>query len=187
MINFKFKRLKIPDVILIEPKIFRDQRGFFAEIYKHPDFKKAGMTHEWRQVNHSRSEKHVLRGLHYQKKPRAQAKLARVLWGKIFDVAVDLRQGSPFYGQWVGIELTCEAMKMLYIPEGFAHGFCVLSEAAEVEYYSSDIYAPGLERGIRFNDPKIQIKWPVKKPMLSKKDSAFPFFDAADNDFVYAK
>ncbi len=178
---FKFKKLEIPGVILIEPKVFKDERGFFAEIFKATDFK--GISGTFLQVNHSKSSKNVLRGLHYQKKPMAQAKLVRVIEGNIFDVAVDLRKNSPAYGKYVSVKLDSESMKMVYIPEGFAHGFCALSDTAQIEYYCTNVYSPSDERGIIYNDPDLNIKWPVKTPVLSEKDLNYPGFKDSDSNF----
>jgi len=183
---FEFQTQKIPDVILVTPKVFRDDRGFFTEVYKYPDFEKAGLKKHFVQINHSRSQKNVLRGLHYQKEPMAQAKLVRVIVGEVFDVAVDLRKDSPWYGQWVGVYLNAHDLKMLYIPEGFAHGFCVTSDIAEAVYYTTNVYSPTDERGIAWNDPLLKISWPVKDPIVSKKDSAYPFLNSADNNFTYS-
>jgi len=182
---FKFQRLDMPDVILIEPTVFVDKRGFFMESYKYSEFAKFGIKEKFVQDNHSRSTRGVLRGLHYQKNPKAQAKLVRVTRGEVFDVAVDIRRGSPTYGRWVGVLLSEENKKMLYVPVGFAHGFCVLSEEAEVLYKTTEEYAPEYERGIIWNDPDIGIKWPIEEPILSPKDAALPRLKDADNDFQY--
>lgn len=182
---FNFKKTDIADLILIEPKVFSDERGFFAEIYKYSDFEKFGIAKPLVQLNHSKSSRGVLRGLHYQKIAAAQAKLVRVLSGEIFDVALDIRKGSPSYGKWLGVNLSSSNMKMFYIPEGFAHGFCIISDNAEVEYLCSNIYSPELDRGIIWNDPALKIDWPVSNPSVSEKDSKFPVLDKADNDFIY--
>ncbi|MCC7211468.1 MAG: dTDP-4-dehydrorhamnose 3,5-epimerase [Candidatus Brocadia sp.] len=182
---FSFKKLAIPEVLLIEPKVFPDARGIFAELYKYPDFFHGGITKQIVQINYSRSEKYVLRGLHYQKNPMAQGKIMRVLSGEIFDVAVDIRQGSPSYRKWVGEILSSEKMNMLYIPEGFAHGFCVLSEIAEICYQCTNTYSPEHERGILWNDPEVAIPWPLNNPILSEKDAHFPFLKDTDNNFIY--
>jgi len=168
---FTFTKLEIPDVVLIEPKVFEDERGFFMETYKESEFFKFGIRKKFIQENHSKSKKGVLRGLHYQKPPKAQAKIVRCILGEIFDVAVDIRRNSPTYGKWVGEVLSAENKKQLYIPEGFAHGFCVLSREAEIVYKCNREYSPENERGIAWNDPVINIKWPVKRPIVSKKDS----------------
>jgi dTDP-4-dehydrorhamnose 3,5-epimerase len=171
---FKSKHLAIPDVILIEPKIFPDERGFFMESYKYSEFAAFGIEKHFVQDNHSRSTRGVLRGLHYQKAPKAQGKLVRVVVGEIFDVGVDIRKDSPTYGKWVGEVLSAENKRMLYIPAGFAHGFCVLSKEAEVLYKTTEEYAPEYDAGIIWNDPDIGINWPIERPILSKKDAALP-------------
>ncbi len=167
---FEFKRLEIPDVILINPKVFTDERGFFIETYQKDDFAKAGITGEFVQQNHSKSVKGVLRGLHYQKEPYAQAKLVRCIKGEIFDVAVDIRKNSPTFGKYVFATPSAENKKMLYIPRGFAHGFEVLSDEAEIIYSIDNIYAKESESGIIWNDSSIKINWPIKSPILSEKD-----------------
>jgi dTDP-4-dehydrorhamnose 3,5-epimerase len=174
---FNFKSLSIPDVILIEPFIFRDKRGAFAEIYKLSDFKKIGILDNFVQDNYSISGKWVLRGLHYQIAPAAQGKLVRVARGRIFDVAVDIRKSSPYFGKWVGIELSEDNRYMLWIPAGFAHGFVALEDNTEVLYKTTEEYATEFERGIIWNDPEIGIEWPVKNPVLSPKDANFPFLN----------
>lgn len=171
---FNFKRLEIPEVILVEPKVFPDGRGFFMETYKIPDFVAAGITGNFVQDNHSRSTKGVLRGLHYQNPPFAQGKLVRALRGEVFDVAVDIRKGSPTYGKWVGVILSEENKNILYVPEGFAHGFCVLSEIAEITYKTTNVYSAESEAGIIWNDADLNIKWPIKEPVLSEKDEKWP-------------
>lgn len=171
---FSFTRLAIPDVILIEPQAFVDERGCFMETYRHSDFAGFGITEAFAQDNHSRSLRGVLRGLHYQKAPHAQGKLVRAVVGEVFDVAVDIRKGSRTYGKWVGEILSAENRRMLYVPAGFAHGFCVLSEVAEVFYKSTREYAPDSDAGIIWNDPDIGIQWPIDKPLLSEKDAALP-------------
>lgn len=168
---FAFKNLSISGLVLIEPKVFQDGRGFFSELFKSTDFKAAGIKKPFVQVNHSKSEKGVLRGLHYQIPPKAQAKLITVIQGEIFDVAVDIRKKSPTFGKWVGVRLNAKTKNMLYVPEGFAHGFCVTSAIAEMIYFCTDVYSPEHERGIIWNDPDLNIKWPVKNPKLSKRDS----------------
>ena len=182
---FTFKRLEIPDVILIEPRVFQDVRGFFMETYKYSDFAAFGIAERFVQDNHSRSVKGVLRGLHYQNPPHAQGKLIRVVVGEVFDVAVDIRKGSPTYGKWVGVKLSAENRRMLYIPPGFAHGFCVLSDVAEVVYKVTAEYAPECEAGIIWNDPGIGIEWPIKHPIISSKDAQWPTLREAVNGFNY--
>ena len=181
---FRFVRLKIPDVILIEPVRFPDRRGFFMELYKQSDFQAYGIP-PFVQDNLSRSVRGVLRGLHYQKPPRAQGKLVTVMQGHIFDVAVDLRRGSPTFGRWVAVELFTEEPRMLWIPEGFAHGFQVLSEEALLFYKVTAEYAPNLDAGIRWDDPELAIPWPIKRPILSEKDAALPLLREITPDFIY--
>ena len=184
--GFHFKRLDIPDIVYIEPDLYRDDRGEFFELFREGAFKEFGIPAKCVQVNFSRSRRNVLRGLHYQKEPAAQAKVVNVIAGAIFDVAVDIRKGSPTYGRWVGVELTAEKKSMLSIPAGFAHGFCTLSDETEALYYCSGEYNPELDRGIRWNDPQIGIKWPVAEPILSDKDLGLPMLTEADNNYVYA-
>src|SRR5208337_1474601 len=182
---FIFKEFSLPGVVLITPQVFGDARGVFTEIYKHSEFSKAGIPEYFVQDNYSKSSKHVLRGLHYQKAPVAQGKLVRCIKGMVFDVAVDLRKGSHTYGKWVGIELSEENNRMLYIPPAFAHGFIVLSEAAEIIYKCTQEYSPQHERGIIWNDPVIDIDWTVRDPVLSEKDRVLPLLKDADNNFEY--
>lgn len=182
---FVFRKLEIPEVILVEPKAFGDERGFFVETYKYSDFKQGGIPDNFVQDNHSKSIKGVLRGLHYQNPPKAQAKLIRCTQGEIFDVGVDIRKGSPTYGKWVGAVLNSENKHMLYVPTGFAHGFIVLSDTAEVMYKTSDEYSQKDEGGIRWDDPLINITWNFNNPMVSAKDAILPFLESADNQFVY--
>ncbi len=158
--QFTFTKTDIEGVILIEPRVFGDERGYFMETYNKVDFIKAGITCEFVQDNQSKSIKGVLRGLHYQKQ-YPQAKLVRVTKGEVFDVAVDIRKGSPTYAQYVGVVLSAEKKNMLYIPKGFAHGFLVLSDEAEFTYKCDDFYRPEDEGGIRWDDPAIGIDWPV--------------------------
>lgn len=181
---FKFHRLEIPDLILIEGQRFDDDRGFFAETYKMSQFVPYGISSPFVQDNWSHSIRGVLRGLHYQKHPKAQGKLVMVLRGQIFDVAVDIRKGSPTYGQWAGVTLKAEELRMLYVPPGFAHGFCVLSDEADVLYKVTAEYSPELDRGIIWNDPEIGIRWPIVDPLLSAKDAQLPLLRDADNNFL---
>ncbi len=180
---FTFTPLHIPDVILIEPRVFPDARGFFLETYKYSDFAAHGIPETFVQDNHSRSIRGVLRGLHYQNPPGAQGKLVRAVRGAIFDVAVDIRPDSATFGQWVGEMLSDENHHMLYIPPGFAHGFLTLSDVADVSYKTTAEYAPELDSGIIWNDPTIAIQWPVQTPILSPKDAALPRLLEADNRF----
>lgn len=176
---------KIPEVLIIKPQIFADDRGFFYESYNLAKFQKAGILSKFIQDNHSRSIKNTLRGLHYQINP-GQDKLVRVIVGKVFDVAVDIRFGSPTFGKWVGIVLSAENKQQVFIPKGFAHGFCVLSEVAEFEYKCSEFYSPQDERGILWNDPDLGIEWPFDDPILSEKDGNNPLFKSIAKDFVYS-
>ena len=164
--------LAIPDVLLIEPKVFGDERGFFFESFNQRAFNEAtGLDVKFVQDNHSKSAKNVLRGLHYQMPPKAQGKLVRAVVGEVFDVAVDVRKGSPTFGKWVGAVLSAENKKQLWIPAGFAHGFLVLSESAEFLYKTTDYYAPESERCILWNDPTLAIHWPLtENPAMSAKD-----------------
>lgn len=182
---FRFTRLEIPDVILIEPALFSDGRGFFMETYKRSDFADHGITGDFVQENQSLSTRFTLRGLHYQKRPKAQAKLVRVVEGEVFDVAVDIRKGSPTRGKWVGTTLSSRNKRMLYIPSWCAHGFCVLSEEASTLYLVSEEYAPECEGGIRWNDTDLSIGWPVHEPILSARDCEWPPLREADTGFVF--
>jgi dTDP-4-dehydrorhamnose 3,5-epimerase len=182
--TFTFTQLDIPDVFLITPQIFSDDRGFFSEYFRESLFVTKIKT-RFIQDNFSYSIKNVLRGLHYQRGPKTQAKLVATLSGTIFDVAVDIRRGSPTYGRWVGVTLSEENHKILYIPEGFAHGFCVTSNEAKVLYKVNREYSPQHEAGIIWNDPKLNIKWPTDKPIVSQKDAALPTLENSDNDFSY--
>ena len=164
----------IDGLLTIEPKIFADPRGMFYEVYSESRYEEHGISC-FVQDNHSISKKGVVRGLHYQVNP-GQNKLVRVTRGEIFDVAVDIRKQSPTYGKWWGLSLSETNNFQLYIPIGFAHGFCVLSESAEVLYKCSDYYSPENERGILWNDPDLAIDWPVKDPILSEKDAMYPLF-----------
>jgi len=174
----------LPDVLLIEPRVFSDERGFFMETYNRRRMAELGIDRWFVQDNHSRSSRGVLRGLHYQL-GRPQAKLVRITRGRVVDVAADVRRGSPTFGRWVMEELSEENKRMLFIPEGFAHGFLVLSEIAELQYKCSDLYAPAEERGVAWNDPELAVDWPFSKlegpagssealPILSDRDAAHP-------------
>jgi len=173
---FSFRKLAIPEVLLVEPNYVSDARGFFMETYKRSVFAAAGVDEIFVQENHSRSERGVLRGLHYQEEPYAQSKLIRVLSGEIFDVAVDIRPNSPTRGQWVSARLSAANRQMIYLPRWCAHGFCVLSDHAEVMYMTTAEYAPAHEFGIMWNDPKLRIDWPISSPTLSQRDQAWPPF-----------
>lgn len=165
----------IPGVLLVEPVVHGDDRGYFLEFYHRKKFAELGIACDFVQDNHSRSRRGVLRGLHFQRR-KPQAKLVRVTEGEVFDVAVDLRRGSPTFGRWAADTLSAENKRMMFIPEGFAHGFYVLSESAEFIYKCSDFYAPEEERGIAWNDPEIGIPWPLASgpPILSPRDRTFP-------------
>jgi len=172
MDKFNFIETKINGVYVIEPKVFGDNRGFFMETYNKQDFFEAGLTMEFVQDNESKSKKGVLRGLHFQTK-HTQGKLVRVTEGKVFDVAVDLRSGSPTFGKWEGVILTAENKKQFYVPEGFAHGFLVMSDVAVFNYKCTDYYAPQHDSGLLWNDEDIDIQWPldgIEEILLSDKD-----------------
>lgn len=181
---FRFRPMEIPEVILIEAQAFEDQRGFFLETYKASEFARNGIPDHFVQDNYSRSVRGVLRGLHYQKHPKAQGKLVAAITGEIFDVAVDIRKGSPTYGKWVGATLSARNHQMLYVPVGFAHGFCVLSDEADVVYKVTAEYAPELDHGIHWSDPDIRVQWPVKEPTVSTKDATLPFLRDSEGAFV---
>lgn len=182
---FTFTPLDIPGVVRIDPRVFGDDRGFFLETYKQSAFAEAGISETFVQYNHSHSGRNVLRGLHYQKPPMAQAKLLMVLSGEIFDVAVDIRQGSPTYGQWVGEVLSAANHRMFYVPRGFAHGFCVLSDVVDLLYYVTAEYSPDHESGILWNDPDIGIAWPIDAPVLSTRDARQPKLRDVECRFTY--
>ena len=171
----------IPDVLILQPKVFGDARGFFYESFNARDFAVAtGLDVSFVQDNHSKSAKGVLRGLHYQIQ-HAQGKLVRVVQGEVFDVAVDLRRTSPTFGQWVGVHLSADNHRQLWVPPGFAHGFVVLSEMAEFLYKTTDYYQPEFERSLLWNDCTVGINWPIERePILAAKDSAAPLLGAAE-------
>jgi dTDP-4-dehydrorhamnose 3,5-epimerase len=176
----KVTPLNIPDMFLIEPQVFGDDRGFFFESFNQNKFEEAtGLKINFVQDNHSKSVKGVLRGLHYQLPPKAQGKLVRVIQGEVFDVAVDLRQSSPTFGKWVGEILSGDNKKQLWIPEGFAHGFLTLSDTAEFLYKTTDFYSPEHEQSILWDDETIGINWPMQEVSLSSKDNAAPSFKEA--------
>jgi dTDP-4-dehydrorhamnose 3,5-epimerase len=169
----------LPEIIIIEPELFQDDRGYFTEMYHQGKFEDAGISGNFIQDNRSRSRHGTIRGLHYQvKKP--QGKLVWVLSGEVFDVAVDIRRSSPTLGKWVGNVLSSENKNGIYIPPEFAHGFCVLSEEAEIFYKCTEFYSPEDERTIRWDDPGLAIHWPIKNPILSEKDANAPFFKEAE-------
>jgi dTDP-4-dehydrorhamnose 3,5-epimerase len=167
----------LPGVLIIEPRVFRDERGFFLETYHAERYREAGLDATFVQDNHSRSMRGTLRGLHWQAE-RPQGKLVRVLLGEIYDVAVDIRPDSPTFGQWVGFTLSADNFRQAWIPPGFAHGFCVTSEVAEVEYKCTDFYDPPSERGLIWNDPEVGIVWPIQDPILSARDQKHPRLSA---------
>lgn len=168
-----FHETPLPGLLLIEPRVFRDERGFFLETYHRGEFEAAGIRETFVQDNHSRSATGVLRGLHYQV-GRPQGKLVRVVRGAAFDVAVDLRPQSATFGRWHGVTLSADDLRILYVPPGFAHGFCALADGTDFLYKCTDLYAPACERGIRWDDPDLAIDWPVARPLLSDKDLRLP-------------
>lgn len=189
--NFNFIETKIQGVYIIEPKIFGDNRGYFMETYNKEHFEEVGLNMTFVQDNESKSTKGVLRGLHFQKK-HSQGKLVRVTKGEVFDVAVDLKKGSPTYGQWEAVVLSEENKKQFYIPEGFAHGFLVLSDEAVFNYKCTDFYSPEYDGGVMWNDPDINIKWPlegIENIVLSEKDKKHPNLKDLDLseylDYIY--
>lgn len=171
--SLKTTRLEIPDLLLIEPRVFSDDRGFFLETYHRQKYEDCGITAAFVQDNHSYSRKNTVRGLHYQRN-HPQGKLVYVLRGEIFDIAVDIRRSSPTFGKWVSVILNSEQKKQLYVPPGFAHGFCVTSETADVLYKCTDVYHPQDEYGVLWSDPRLGIPWPTNAPLLSQKDSQYP-------------
>jgi len=191
MANFNFNKTKIDGLYIIEPKVFGDNRGYFMETYNKEQFDEAGLNMTFVQDNESKSNKGVLRGLHFQKK-HSQGKLVRVTKGEVFDVAVDLRIGAPTYGHWEGVVLNDENKKQFYIPEGFAHGFLVLSDEAVFNYKCTDLYSPEYDGGVMWNDPDINIEWPldmIENILLSEKDKKHPSLKELDlmeyEDFIY--
>jgi len=182
-----FKQLEIPDVILVEPEVFSDQRGFFMELYKRTDYLANNIPFDFVQVNMSFSRRGVVRGLHYQLRPMEQGKLVTVLKGKIVDVAVDIRKGSPWFGKYVMVELSADKPQLLWIPPGFAHGFQALEESL-VLYLVTKEYSPQHERCIAWNDPEVGIPWPIReKVILSEKDKKCPQLKQAETNFNYLK
>ncbi len=172
---FLFKTTTIPGLVLVEPRRFDDERGFFMETYKESEFHGAGIVERFVQDNHSCSKRGVLRGLHFQSAPKAQGKLVRVLSGKVWDVAVDLRPGSATYGKWEGLELSAENRLMYYLPPGFAHGFLALSDEAELMYKCTAEYDKASDGGLRWDDPDLAIDWPFRDVIVSQKDAALPY------------
>ena len=171
---FESEKLEPAGLVLVKPRVFTDERGFFMETYKLSDFERIGIKENFVQDNHSGSAKGVLRGLHYQKSPAAQGKLVRCTSGRILDVAVDIKKASPTFGKWAAVELSSDNAHMLYLPPGFAHGFLVLSDTAEIIYKCTREFSPEHDAGIRWNDPRIAIKWGITDPVLSAKDGNLP-------------
>ena len=184
---FRFKRFDdIPEVVTVEPQIHDDERGWFMEAYRKSEFSNQGISEDFLQDNHSYSTgKGVLRGLHFQRQPAAQGKLVRCVVGEVFDVAVDIRKGSPTYGRWVSAILSAKNHRMVWVPVGFAHGFQTITDVAEVEYKVTAEYSSVHDRGIRWDDPAIGIKWPLRNPILSRKDAEVPLLRDADNNFAW--
>lgn len=175
---------KLKDVFILEPKVHNDNRGFFMESYNERKLRELGIHQNFIQDNHSLStEAGVLRGLHYQLNPKAQTKLVRVTVGAVYDVVVDIRRGSPTFGQWIGVILSAHNHRQLLVPKGFAHGFCTLVPNTEVQYKVDEYYSPECDRGILWNDPELAIDWPVTNPVLSEKDKGHPFLKDADINF----
>lgn len=180
---FEFEKLKIDGLVLITPKLYGDSRGFFMESYKKSEFSDFGINTDFVQDNHSKSTKGVLRGLHFQAFPKMQAKLIRCTKGKVLDVVVDIRKSSPTFGKWERIELSEENKLMLFIPEGFAHGFAVLSDEAELAYKTSEEFSAEFDRGVLWNDPEIGIDWGIDfEPVLSEKDKSQPTLSELDRE-----
>jgi dTDP-4-dehydrorhamnose 3,5-epimerase len=175
--GFRFKQLEISDVVLVEPDTYGDDRGFFRETFKRSAFVEGGLDRQFVQANFSKSRKGVIRGLHFQREPAAVGKLVGVARGSIFDVAVDIRPGSATFGRWVGEELSDEDGRMLFVPEGFAHGFCALDEDTLVTYLMTGEFSPEHDGGVRWNDPAIGVEWPVADPILSPKDQELPYLN----------
>ncbi|HNW27253.1 MAG TPA: dTDP-4-dehydrorhamnose 3,5-epimerase [Spirochaetota bacterium] len=172
---FAFTNLEINGLVLVEPRVFPDDRGFFLESYKESEFTRAGIPFRFVQDNHSRSIRNVIRGLHFQRPPRAQGKLVRVIRGAVWDVAVDIRKDSPTYRRWLSLELSDENNRMLFIPPGFAHGFLALTDEVHLLYKCTEEYDAALDGGIRWDDPDIGVAWPVKDPVVSDKDRVLPY------------
>ena len=183
----KIVQTEIPDLLIIEPRVFFDARGYFFESYNEKNFRVEGLDLKFVQINQSKSEKNVIRGLHYQLSPYAQTKLIRVVSGKIWDVAVDIRKKSPTFGKWFGIELSDENHYQLLVPKGFAHGFSVLSDEAIICYQCDDFYHKESERGIIFNDPVLHMDWKIEtqQAIVSEKDQILPLFGDAETNFIF--
>lgn len=181
----KVQKIKMKGLLIIEPEVFKDDRGYFFESFNKKAYHDAGINYHWVQDNQSKSKYGVIRGLHYQLKPKAQAKLVRVLYGRIYDIALDIRQDSQTYGKWFGLEISSDNNIQFVIPAGFAHGFSVLSEEAVVLYKCDELYDSGSERGIIFNDPALGIDWKIlqDKIIISEKDLFLPRFSDAEMNF----
>lgn len=177
---FNFEKLNIEDIVIIKPKVFNDDRGFFFESFKKSEFEQNGIDVKFVQDNCSFSAHGVVRGLHYQIPPYAQGKLVQCLIGQIYDIAVDIRKNSPTFGKWIGANISDKNKELIYIPPGFAHGFYTVSKTALVAYKLTTEYQPESERGIIWNDPDLGIQWPVKQALLSEKDKVFPKFKNAE-------
>ena len=175
------QKTDIPGVLIFSPKVYNDDRGFFMETYNKELYKDAGLGCHFVQDNYSHSTKGTLRGLHYQL-PHTQGKLISVIWGEIFDVAVDIRKGSPTFGKWVGLSLSDKNRKQLFVPEGLAHGFCVISEKADVMYKCTDTYAPEADKGVLWSDPEIGIEWPIESSIISAKDEKLPLLSQVPDE-----
>lgn len=179
-------KTKFEDALLIEPKVFGDHRGFFTESYNKETFQQNGIDMDFIQDNHSLSQQPgTLRGMHYQLNDKAQTKLVRVTQGAIYDVILDIRKGSPTYGEWQGFILSADNKRQLLVPKGFAHGFCTIVENTEVQYKVDELYSPEHDRGIAWNDPALNINWPFNNPVLSEKDTEHPTLTEADNNFTW--
>ena len=183
---FQFVETPIDGLIIVKPRVFADDRGFFMESYKASEFSASGISEQFVQDNHSRSQKNVIRGIHFQRRPHQQGKLVRCISGAVWDVAVDLRKGSSTYGTWYGMELSETNKTMLYLPPGFGHGFAVLSKTAEFVYKVTSEYAPQSDGGIMWNDPSIDIKWPVDPAdaVVSEKDSRLPKLESLEDPYL---
>ncbi len=186
VLGMKMIETKLPDVKLLEPTVFSDNRGFFMESYNEQIAKELGMSYSFIQDNHSLSvEAGVIRGLHYQLNPKAQTKLIRVIAGVIYDVVLDMRKGSPTFGKWEGFILSAENKRQLLVPKGFAHGFCTIVKNTEVLYKVDEFYSAEHDRGIAWNDPALAIDWPILNPITSDKDKKHPVLNNAEINFVY--
>ena len=182
----RFVETAIPGVVLVEPTVLRDERGFFVETYHEPRYREHGIPERFVQDNHSKSAKGILRGLHAQS-PNPQGKLLRCIEGRVWDVAVDVRVGSPSFGKHAGFELSADNHHQLYVPPGLLHGFCVLSDSAQIEYKCTAVYDPAADFGVRWNDPELAVAWPIDAPVLSEKDAKAPLLrDVRDRLMPYS-